>query len=144
MIQGLVFLGPLASRDEPRTGLWLVMGSEGSLGGSLSLVSGSRAVFLSLPLLFELFFPLAKRKDWKKSVYGERGWLGNCMLFSILTLLGAWCCWPVNLPTIPVCFSPFNPCISDSGLGDLDTEVLPVAASPGHNSLSDWIPDGSV
>lgn len=57
MIQGLICLGPCASRDDPRTGLWLFMGSDRRVGGGLSLAPGSRPVFLSLSLLFEFFFP---------------------------------------------------------------------------------------
>jgi len=56
VIQGLINLGPCASRDEHRTGLWLVMVSDRKAGGSWFM---------------QFFFPLAKRKDWKKSVYGE-------------------------------------------------------------------------
>jgi len=58
--------------------------------------------------------------------------------------LGAWGCLQDNLCTIPVCFSPLYPCIPVPGLGDLDTKVPPVASSPGMESLSEWIPDGSV
>jgi len=71
VIQGLIFLGPCASRDEPRTWLWMVMGSDQRMGGGLSLAPGSSAIFLSVLLLFFDFLSLGIRRDWKISVYGE-------------------------------------------------------------------------
>jgi len=72
VIQGLICLGPCASRDEPRTWLWLVMGSDKRMGGGLSLAPGSRAIFLSLPLLFLLFFPWHKEGLEEVCLWGVR------------------------------------------------------------------------
>lgn len=92
MIQGLICLGPKASRDDPRTGLWLVMGSDREVLGSLFLAPGSRAVFLTLSLLFELFFPWGNGRTGRSlSMESEAGWetarcspLSSCWGFGVL------------------------------------------------------------
>jgi len=71
VIQGLICLGPCASRDEPRTWLWLVMGSDQRMGGGLSLAPGVVQFFFPCSCFFFDFLSLGIRRDWKKSVYGE-------------------------------------------------------------------------